>query len=529
MNQAHDSICGCSADAVHEQMQTRYDEAAELASETTHRALDRIAGLGPERRTPWSNEVDVAVFNASPFPVTDVVRIPVDAFPPVVTSRNELGIHPLVALSLRHGAGIAVDGVPARVVPGEGERRFRLIPEHDIWEVEVVVADVPAFGWKRLRLTPGERTTDEVDDGREIGTALVGVRVDDDGTLAVRIGERTWHGLCGIEDTGDRGDTYDYDPVPGDTGVVTRVLAVRRERHATGLQRLTIDLAVDVSQGLTADRSARSPDHVTLPVTVVARIADGLPRVDLTVSGDNTVTDHRLRLLFPTGAVEGNCRAATTFGVADRTSGHVDDTGWEHAAPTTWPHQGWLAAGGLVVAAPGLPEGEITEDGTLAVTLLRSVGWLSRYGLATRPDPAGPGIPTPGAQCPGPFGARLSLFADDAATPVRARATELGLRAVIGGDAPLVENGRSLLRVHPDALMLSALKPAHDGDGTVVRVLNPTDDPIHARLDFGLPVGSAAAVRLDEDPEDWPVALDGTTVRVVVPPHALRSMRVTWA
>ncbi|MDX6285171.1 MAG: 2-O-(6-phospho-alpha-D-mannosyl)-D-glycerate hydrolase [Frankiales bacterium] len=529
LNQAHDSICGCSADAVHEQMQSRYDEAGELASETTHRILDRIAGLGPERRTPWRNDVDVAVFNPSPFPVTDVVRIPVDGFPPVVTSRHEVGIHPLVALSMRPGVGIAVHGVPARVIPGEGERRFRLIPEHDVWETEVVATDVPAFGWKRLRLTPGEPTTDAVDDGRQIGVEGVSVRVEDDGTLAVRIGVASWSGLCAIEDLGDRGDTYDFDPVPDDSGAVTRLLGVRRERHPTGIQRLYVELAVDVPRGLNDDRSHRSEERVTVPMTLIARVAPGVPRVDVDVRGDNTATDHRLRLMFPTGSGAGRCRAGTTFGVADRRSGHVDDTGWQHAAPTTWPHQGWLAAGGLALSAPGLPEGEVSDSGSLAVTVLRAVGWLSRYGLATRPDPAGPGIPTPGAQCPGPFTAHFSLFAADARTPAYARSVELGLRAVIGGDTPLIDDGRALLRLSPDVLALSALKPADDGDGVIARILNPTDREVDAELTFGVPVASVSNVRLDEEPVDGPVTLDADTVRLAVPRHALRSLRVHWA
>ena len=41
-NQAHDSICGCSQDAVHRQMLYRYDYAGELARETSERVLERL-------------------------------------------------------------------------------------------------------------------------------------------------------------------------------------------------------------------------------------------------------------------------------------------------------------------------------------------------------------------------------------------------------------------------------------------------------------------------------------------------------
>ena len=514
-NQAHDSICGCSIDAVHEQMQSRYDEAGELAVETTTRILDRVAGLSAERITPWTDAVDLAVFNPSPFPVTDVVRLPLDGFPPITGNAAGFSVPPLLALSLQTDVGLTVDGAPARVVP-DHTPRFRLLPEHPLLAAEFVVEDVPAFGWKRVSLAPGPRSDDTVDNQRRVETEDLAVEVAEDGTLHVRIGEHDWTGLFAVENVADKGDTYDFDPDPaGEVGEVT-VRGVRREQHPGGIQRLRVDL--DVSRG-----------GETSPMSVTARVAPGVQRVDVTVLLDNYSTDHRLRLLFPTGASTGTCRAATTFGIADRAAGHVNDVGWMHTAPSTWPHQGWLAAGGLVVVAPGLPEGEVLADGTLAVTLLRATGWLSAHGLSTRPEPAGPGIPTPGAQCIGPLTAHLSLLADGPATPGLARAAELGLRAVVSDGRPLVQDGTSLLTLEPSTLLLSALKPAEDGDGAVVRVLNPTDDPAEALLRFGLPIREFEAVSLDETAADEIVHRDGDVLRIGVPPHALRSVRVRWS
>ena len=70
-----------------------------------------------------------------------------------------------------------------------------------------------------------------------------------------------------------------------------------------------------------------------------------------------------------------------------------------HPAPATFPHQGFVCANGLTVAAPGLPEAEVTPDGITAVTLVRAVGWLARMDLRSRPRPDGPLIAVPGAQC----------------------------------------------------------------------------------------------------------------------------------
>src|SRR5262249_59375976 len=71
-SQAHDSLCACSLDAVARDVAARLAEAEGLAHETVARLLGRLAGLGIERRTPWTVEQEIAVFNPSPHPRTDV-------------------------------------------------------------------------------------------------------------------------------------------------------------------------------------------------------------------------------------------------------------------------------------------------------------------------------------------------------------------------------------------------------------------------------------------------------------------------
>jgi alpha-mannosidase len=107
------------------------------------------------------------------------------------------------------------------------------------------------------------------------------------------------------------------------------------------------------------------------------------------------------------------------------------------------------------------------------------------------------------------------------------RDAELGLRAVAAGPAPLVPPGAALLTVEPRALVVSALKPAEDGRGVVLRVLNPTDDPLEARVEVGPPSAAVEAVRLDETPAAGEIVRrDGRLLRFAVPPHALRSLRL---
>lgn len=525
-NQAHDSICGCSHDRVHEQMQARYDTAEELAQETTRRVLERLAGLGAERRLPSAEAFDLAVFNPSPHPRTDVVRFalePVSLFEFRGETEREMSFHSWLQTAATT-RGFSVDGQPARLVADSAPGRLRLTPDLAAHSLEFVAKDVPAFGWRRFKVVPSAAAADQEDDGREIACGDVWVRATDDGTFELRTSHGVYTGLCGVEDVGDRGDTYDCDPM-NDGAIAPTHVAVRRGVHAGGIQHLIVRRTFSVPVALAADRTHRSEHRVPLILETEARVAPGVERVDLRVSVDNSAKDHRLRLLFPTGKVVTDFEAATTFDVAHRTTARPDDRRWVHPAPSTFPQHGFVSVNGLTVAAPGLPEAEVTPDGVIAITLVRAVGWLALMDLTTRPQLAGPVMETPGAQCLGTIAAQLSLFVGR--DPRAVRDAELGLYAVPASDAPLLQPGRALLTIEPRAILLSALKPAEDGAGVVLRLLNPADTSLEACLDVGFPFASAESAHLDERQADFPVAVRGTAVTLTLPPHALRTLRLT--
>jgi hypothetical protein len=478
--------------------------------------------MGVRRETPWDDAIEVAVFNPSPEARTDVVRFALDPSRWLRVggeSSRGMALHPLLLANLR-AAGYTVNGKPASLVVDDETRRMRLIPERPPLSVEFVAEDVPAFGWRRFRLRPSDEHPDQTDDATEINEGRRTVRVERDGTLTVTLGGRTYTGLGALEDTGDRGDTYDYDGVGG--GPVEAVeVEVRRCVRANGVRLLFLRRVVHVPFELSAQRDGRSERRVPLTVETEVRLIPGLDRIDLVVRADNTALDHRLRFLFPTGAPASEFLAATTFDIARRKPGKADPTRWMHPSTSTFPHQGFVSVNGLTLAAPGLPEAEVLADGTIALTLVRAVGWLSRMDLVSRPQMAGPSVPTPGAQCPGLIEARLSLHAG---VDVRSiDAAESGLLAVGAGASPLLAEGVSLLRITPRDVVLSALKPAETGQGIVLRLLNPTDAPIEATVQLSLPVREALAIRLDETPLGR-VAVERGELRIEVRPHALSSV-----
>src|SRR4029077_14234228 len=262
--------------------------------------------------------------------------------------------------------------------------RPRWMPNQEPLDLEVVVADVPAFGCRRLRLTTAQPADHQIDEATEIAGTGVHVRVARDGTFDVRLGGTEYRGLLAVEDRGDRGDSYDFDPLDDDRGIQLISAAWRRWRHPAGLAGIEVARTFMLPRGLDASRTRRRSESDLLTLWTEARVAHGVPRVDVTVRVDNPADDHRLRLLFPTGRPVTSFHAATTFDVAARTTSRPDDARWVHHAPATFAHQGWVSANGLTVVAPGLPEAEVTAEGTIAITLLRAVGWLARFDLHSR-------------------------------------------------------------------------------------------------------------------------------------------------
>jgi alpha-mannosidase len=102
-----------------------------------------------------------------------------------------------------------------------------------------------------------------------------------------------------------------------------------------------------------------------------------------------------------------------------------------------------------------------------------------------------------------------------------------GLRGVIAGPNPLLDPDRSLVSVQGEGVVLEAVKPAESGDGLIIRLSNPTDEPREARIETGFSIARAEAVRLDETPNDHEIESAAQMVRMVIPRRALRTVEIT--
>ncbi len=470
-NHPHDSICGCSIDAVHDvDMAPRFALVRERGDALAGRLLERLAGRGSSPML-WN-----------PLPWARDVVVPIDERPTRVRTS---------------GLGLS----PATAAAGESQVR--------------------------------------ADGGSAIENGLLRVEVEADGSFFVvdtRSGERGARQNRLISE-GDRGDEYTYSyagPTVGSEGIPgTRATSVKGDRAT-----VTVELVLRLPARLRDDRLARSPELVDCPVRVEISLDAGQTRVDVTLEVDNRASDHRLRVLCETGTRALTHQSGAAFALLERSNRFEVRKRWiEPPTSEACVHDFVAVKGatkGLAVGVDGLREYSVLHDGgTIAITLLRAVGFLSRGDLPERKGHAGPELATPSAQCIGSRTYRYAVVPLDEQTDITRAARSISEwllpPLVILGDG----RSRCFVSFTEDApLVLSALRAGPDG-GLIVRIANPQREEVSGGLRFDRAIRDSRPVDMREGDLGLgntgldvirtaaPLEVEGDVARVTLQPYEI--------
>ncbi len=516
-NSAHDSICACSVDDVVDAVLHRYAEARTIAAGLAERAVKAftrsLAQAGPSVLNPSprarSGLVELVVPADGPAPADVQVLSERSGMPGSMvldadTVRTVLGmmqgprisddawIHDVLIEDTEEGIDITIavgteekQGVPIAEAKQDVYTRLGARPDAvvrvamDQPSTRKIVArsgEVPGYGWNAFAPAPLAHPVEVSEPGGTVVLTNGLVRVEVDAATGAFALDGT-PGYGRLVDGGDLGDSYNYSPPRQDSFVDTpEAVAVRVDERGPVRARVRITSTYAWPDHLDGSSQARVGAHsVDVDTDVELRADEATVRV--TIAFVNPSGDHRLRVHLPLPEPARQSQAESAFTVVTRgltAEGRPDELG----LPTA-PSNRFVSAGRLTVVHEGVCEYElvdIQDDAahTLALTVLRSTGMLSRLGMAYRPFPAGPLTAVEGLQM---RGKRVELryalaldcddpyqLADDVLLPLEPVAS-LG-----GGPRP---SSGSALSVH--GAEVSAL---HRVAGVLeIRVFNPSPQP----------------------------------------------------
>jgi alpha-mannosidase len=385
-NHAHDSICGCSVDQVHRDMNYRFDQVRLIADIVRDRTIQEMA-KNVDTTFITNDETGVLVYNPSPWTRYGThqfdVTLPADATGnlSVKNSNGEVITHQVLDMH---------DSAPLRqpkydIPTPQPKRIVRL----------AVNAKLAAYAFNAFTVKSANIPQ------RAVGTLFTAshvmenkwlkVSVEADGTLTLndkRTGKR-YDGLLAIEDRGDGGEGWNWIPPmrdriylsPGSSTEISRVL------DGPLLCALNVKLHFMVPEGFTGMghehdplRMVRSDRMVEMPVEFTVSLGAESQRLDIEVNLTNSGRNHRVRVLFPTDLATNDCYADSAFDVVKRPINQGDSHDWHEPQLGTYPMQSFVCAqdevGGLAIFTTGTPEYEVMDEPrrTIAITLLRAFG-----------------------------------------------------------------------------------------------------------------------------------------------------------
>lgn len=407
-SQFHDTLAGTVCDEAAREQEARLESVIATCREAVRDRLWRLARHDPDRareRRPHGGAV-LLCWNPGPGVWRGVVTAAVPFFrrdqpvgpPGNVSVRRAAGPEPFQLRRGRRPVAVQVLGASRGVDRQDARHHY---PDLDLVDRVSVAFDpgpIAAGGLARLEVVRGAAATPGPPSpvragGRWLDNGLIRVSVTRAGLVALtdrRTGER-YRGLFRLIDEPDAGDLY------------TPWIDPRRPVRQAEVTSVSVMARGPLVGRLELRWRLRSAGRGRLSGVTLLDLAAGNRWVHCAVDLVNQARDHRLRLII-SPRLPGPALAGTAQGVVRRAPGETIPGPGEWKLGTAPAHE-FVAAGagrrGLMVRQRGSFEYQLDRAGRLCLTLLRSVGQLSRDRLAPRPGHAAWPVATPGAEEPG--------------------------------------------------------------------------------------------------------------------------------
>ncbi|MBP1991881.1 glycoside hydrolase family 38 N-terminal domain-containing protein [Paenibacillus eucommiae] len=512
-NHPHDSICGCSIDKVHQDMQYRFDQSKEIARLVTESFLNK------EIKRLESKESDgtrvLSLWNPLFFPRRCVVTLDIDFDPGYSAQfqepfgyelKNSFKIYDYQGKKIPYG----LIQIKKNYNIKDHEKATKVVDRHTI-SLEV---ELPAMGTAVYKVVPSKEPSRYLDrlsrTDREAENEYVKLVINDNGTIMVtdkQSGIR-YDNLLSYLDNGEIGDGWYHASPVEDRIISSRGADCTIETIENGPVRTVFQITHEIKIPKYMEQQVhglrRSNEQVKLVIRSRIGLSQGAHYVDVETAIDNQARDHRLRLVIPTGILSTSYFVNQQFAFVERKTGLRTETqSWkERDVPEKQMNgivgkrfEGVMGSGGIeagaeagvsgtglaFVSAYGLHECAAPDDqnGSLHITLYRS---FQKTYLTNGED---------GGQIIGPLSFKYALAVMDASTSY-ADLTRLQehLQADVYSSSVKVDEAFvpaepiSYFQLSESDICLSILKRPEDNKGgeLIVRCYNLSEQASFARF-----------------------------------------------
>jgi alpha-mannosidase/mannosylglycerate hydrolase len=547
-NHPHDSICGCSIDQVHQDMRYRFDQCRLIAEWAGRLSLRAIADRTPLPRLKGEEDFAVTVFNPCGAPIDGVVDLPLYFLSDTANRFQEwFGYEPIVGFRLYDADGGEVPYQRldvTKLVPFKTYDRLAGYADSKREQVRVAVRlRIPARGWTTLKCAP---TTDktrstgtQVGDDHTMENQHLRVQINSNGTIDLidRAAERTYRNCLTFEERADIGDGWYHGTAVNDelftSAGSSADIALVHDGFALTTFRVRVVMNVPDRFLLDKQVMRRSGDLVPLTITSWLTLRAGCPYLEVRTEVENTVRDHRLRVLIPTYLAVKTYFADSPFDVVERPIALRPDSHLLNEPELeSKPQYSFTAVNdgrfGLAVIATGQPESAVRDlpDRPIALTLFR--GFARTVGMEGES----------GGQMLGRTSHTYWIYPHSGPLPV----TELLLlgQRLAGGiecvytepprqkllrKRPALPAAGTWLSLGPGPLVVTACKQSEDGAAVILRAFNPTQKAAKQRFEFLTPIKAAYLADLLEEPQHS-LSHRGPAVMVSAEPKQIVTLRV---
>ncbi|MHC1737592.1 MAG: glycoside hydrolase family 38 C-terminal domain-containing protein [Ignavibacteriaceae bacterium] len=513
-NSAHDSIGGCSRDSIHEDMMWRYKQINEISEGVFSRGLKYL--VLQTNTAPLKNKHDLYLTAVNPnFQKRDATEFAVIDIP----AEYDKGSFSVVDENGKE--------VPLQILTSDSERPVleQLIDRPMYFEMIryralLLFRDLPAFGLKTYKIVPKKKFSKvKLNSKTEISSKKLTlenefykIKINQNGTFDVtdKINGNKFSKLGYFFDEGEEGNAWTHKPLDP----VITTLDSKPEIGIYSSGDLSGSFLISHKIKLPEDRStsAKKSDRVKHRVDLIIELVANSPCINLFISFDNKVRNHRLRIMFPAKLDAKFSYAEGGFDVVSRSTERADTKEWVEQPQYDFPFNHFVNVEndnhGLALFGNGLKEYEVLDDkaGTLAITLLKAFS----YKIA--PSSEQDYSYEEGSQAPGPIDFEIGLFLHSRESKSAVTGSENIFSEALNfhNHIQLIQHGKtegtlppanSFISLSTGDTKISCLKQSEDGGGFVLRLFNPTEKTVDEEIFFNIPVKRISEVTLEETDE----------------------------